>query len=236
MTHPIPLRRSRLRVLAAFCGVGGDTAGYQAAGCHVTGVDCRPQPRYIGDEFYWGDAIEFIRRYGHEYDLIHAGPPCQYDCTLTAGTNAAKRGSYPNLLAPTRAALESTGRPYVIEQPPGRASRRMRIDVTLCGEMFGLGVIRHRNFELGGWSTPRPAHLEHRGRVAGMRHGVWYEGPYFAVYGEGGGKGSVPQWQRAMGIGWTDVRKEIAEAIPPAYGQWLATRYLTTVAALEVAA
>ena len=235
MTIPVrPLRR-RLRVLAAFCGVGGDTAGYQAAGCHVTGVDRRPQPRYVGDEFYWGDAIEFIRRNGHEYDLIHAGPPCQYDCTLTAGTNAAKRGSYPNLLAPTRAALESTGRPYVIEQPPGRASRRMRIDVTLCGEMFGLAVIRHRNFELGGWTTQRPTHVPHRGRVAGMRHGRWYEGPYFAVYGEGGGKGTVPQWQQAMGIGWTGVRKEIAEAIPPAYGHWLATRYLATMA-LEVAA
>ena len=108
--------------------------------------------------------------------------------------------------------------------------------MTLCGEMFGLGVIRHRNFELGGWHTTRPTHLEHRGRVAGMRHGVWYEGPYFAVYGQGGGKGTVPQWQQAMGIGWTDVRKEIAEAIPPAYGQWLATRYLTTVAGLAVAA
>jgi DNA (cytosine-5)-methyltransferase 1 len=37
------------------------------------------------------------------------------------------------------------------------------------------------------------------------------------VYGEGGGKGSVPEWQAAMGIGWTDDRKSLAEAIPPAY-------------------
>jgi hypothetical protein len=214
----------KYRVLAAYCGVGGDTAGYQQAGFHVTGVDLTPQPRYCGNEFIQGDAIEFIKAHGSEYDLIHAGPPCQHDCTLTAGTNRGKF-TYPDLLEPTREALESTGRPYVIEQPPGRASKRMRVDVTLCGEMFGLAVIRHRNFELGGWSVARPKHKPHRGRVAGMRHGQWFTGPYFAVYGEGGGKGTVAQWQAAMGIGWTDVRREIAEAIPPAYGRWLGGQF-----------
>jgi hypothetical protein len=223
-----------MRVLAAFCGIGGDTAGYQALGCHVTGVDMRPLERYCGDEFYWGDAIEFIRRRGHEYDLIHAGPPCQFDCTLTAGTNAGKF-SYPNLLVPTRDALESTGRPYVLEQPPGRASRRMRVDLTLCGEMFGLGVVRHRNFELGGWTAAKPQHIKHRGRVAGMRHGEWFEGPYFAVYGNGGGKGTVAQWQQAMGIDWTNVRKEIAEAIPPAYTRYIGEQFLAQHQAAEAA-
>ena len=42
-----------------------------------------------------------------------------------------------------------------------------------------------------------------------------------AVYGDGGGKGTVAQWQQAMGIDWTGNRKSIAEAIPPAY-----TRYI----------
>ncbi len=216
----------QFKVLAAFCGVGGDTAGYRKTGAHVTGVDMQPLKRYCGDAFHQGDAIEFIRRYGHTFDLIHAGPPCQFDCTLTAGTNASRRSGYPDLLNPTRDALESTGVPYVIEQPPGRASKRMRVDVTLCGEMFGLGVIRHRNFELGGWSTEKPKHLPHRGRVAGMRHGQWFTGPYFAVYGDGGGKGTVAQWQEAMGINWTDVRKEIAEAIPPAYAEWIGRAFL----------
>ena len=83
--------------------------------------------------------------------------------------------------------------------------------------MFGLGVIRHRYFELSGFLAPQPKHRKHRGRVAGYRHGQWYEGPYVAVYGDGGGKGTVPEWQTAMGIDWTDDRKSIAEAIPPAY-------------------
>lgn len=227
MTGPVQLPiPNGMRVLAAFCGVGGCTRGYQEAGFHVTGVDINPQPRYIGDEFVQGDAIEYIREHGHLFNLIHAGPPCQYDCTLTAGTNASRRDQYPNLLAPTRDALEATGTPYVIEQPPGRASKRMRVDVKLCGEMFGLRVIRHRNMELGGWTTPRPTHVKHRGRVAGMRHSENFAGPYFAVYGNGGGKGTVQDWQHAMGIGWTDVRKEIAEAIPPAYSQWLGARFL----------
>ena len=214
-------------LLAAFCGVGGCTKGYQDVGFRVTGVDIAPQPRYCGDDFVQDDAVSFIRQHGHEFDFIHAGPPCQHDCTLTAGTNAGKGKSYPDLLEPTRDALVSTGRPFVIEQPPGRASRRMSVDVTLCGEMFGLAVIRHRNFELNGWSAEQPAHLKHRGRVAGMRHGEWFEGPYFAVYGEGGGKGSVTQWQQAMGIDWTDVRKEIAEAIPPAYARFLGRAWLS---------
>jgi len=53
------------------------------------------------------------------------------------------------------------------------------------------------------------------------------------VYGDGGGKGSVPEWQTAMGIDWTDVRVEIAEAIPPAYSQYVGGQLLQ---ALEVAA
>lgn len=109
-----------------------------------------------------------------------------------------------------------------------------RRDLTLCGEMFGLGVIRHRYFELGGWSMSAPAHKAHRGRVAGWRHGEYFDGPYFAVYGEGGGKGTVAQWQTAMGIDWTDDRRELAEAIPPAYGEFIGNgliEHLTAVAA-----
>jgi DNA (cytosine-5)-methyltransferase 1 len=87
--------------------------------------------------------------------------------------------------------------------------------------MFGLEVIRHRYFELSGWTMQPPAHKPHRGRVAGYRHGEWFTGPYFAVYGDGGGKGTVAEWQRAMGIDWTTNRKNIAEAIPPAYAEFV---------------
>jgi hypothetical protein len=220
---------ARPSVLAAFCGVGGDSVGWDAAGFTVRGVDHSLQPDYPFTS-HLGDAVSFIYSSGRHFDLITAGPPCQHDNMLTAGTNAG-RFDYPDLLIPTLRALQWTGRPWVLEQPPGLATARMRDlvgqpDLTLCGEMFGLGVLRHRNFWLSGVRVPKPAHKPHRGRVAGMRHGEWFEGPYFAVYGEGGGKGTVAQWQKAMGIDWTENRKSIAEAIPPAYAQFIGSHVL----------
>ncbi|MFJ5922545.1 DNA methylase [Kitasatospora sp. NPDC092948] len=208
-----------LRVLDAFSCAGGAGTGYALAGFDVTGIDIDPQPNYP-HRFVQGDAVRFIREHGAEFDLIHASPPCQYDCTLTAGTNQHRRGLHQDLLDPTRTALESTGRPWVIEQPSGRASRRIRADLVLCGEMFGLRVIRHRLFELGGWTATGPAHVPHRGLTIGYRHGRYVspeQGRYFQVYGNGGGKGTVTEWQDAMGIHWTADRRELAEAIPPAY-------------------
>jgi hypothetical protein len=206
--------------LDAFCGVGGSTRGLQLAGFRVVGVDIAEQPDYCGDEFVQGDAVEFIWEQGHKFDLIAGSPPCQAGCTLTAGTNQDKADKYPQLIPDTREAMQSTGRPWIIENPPGRAP--MRRDLMLCGEMFGLAVIRHRIFE-SPWAhmVEQPRHIKHRGRVAGMRHGEWFEGPYFQVYGDGGGKGTVAQWRQAMGIDWTWNRKSIAEAIPPAYMEYI---------------
>lgn len=210
-------------VLDLFAGVGGAGRGYARAGFSVHGVDHVAQPDNPYS-FRLMDALEYAYVYAAQIrdtvDLIHASPPCQRKCTLTAGTNAHLAEKYPDLYPQTKALLEEIGLPYVIENPSSRP------DVVLCGEMFGLRVIRHRKFELGGWETEAPKHINHRGRVAGMRHGVWYEGPYFAVYGEGGGKGSVAQWQHAMGIHWTDNRKSIAEAIPPAYTEYIGRQFL----------
>ena len=203
-------------LLDLFCGAGGAARGYQQAGFHVVGVDINPQPNYAGDEFYQRDAIEQLARFGGNYDAIHASPPCQTHSALTKGNRKRDGWSdeHRDFVAVTRALLEHTGKPYVIENVQGSTVRR---DLTLCGEMFGLGVIRHRYFELGGWTMPQPAHVKHRGRVAGWRHGEYFDGPYFAVYGDGGGKGTVEQWQTAMGIDWTADRHELAEAIPPAF-------------------
>ncbi|MGW4640775.1 hypothetical protein ACWEN6_19735 [Sphaerisporangium sp. NPDC004334] len=203
-----------LRVLDGCCCAGGAAMGYHLAGFEVTGVDITPQPNYPFT-FHQADVVEFVRAHGHEFDLIHVSPPCQADCTLTAGTNQGR--TYPRLLPAVRAALHHTGRPWVIEQPIGRAD--MRRDLLLCGLMFNhLKVFRHRQFELHGITVPQPAHPTHRGhRVRGWRHGAYHDGDMVAVYGDGGGKGSITEWQTAMGITWTDVRREIAEAIPPAY-------------------
>ena len=219
-----------MRLLDLFCGVGGATRGYQQAGFHVTGIDIAPQPDYIGDTFHQGDALTYLAGHWREYDAIHASPPCQASSALTKGTNQGR--VYVNLIPATRELFAQIPLPTVIENVPGSDLRR---DLTLCGEMFGLGVIRHRYFELGGWTMPHPTHRPHRGRVAGYRHGEWFDGPYFAVYGEGGGKGTVPQWQQAMGIDWTNNRKSIAEAIPPAYTEHIGQQ-LAAHLAMEAAA
>lgn len=195
--------------------------GYHRAGfTEIVGVDIDPQPNYPY-AFVQADALEYVREHGHEFDFIHASPPCQSSTALTKGTNKDKF-EYPDLIPQTREALEATGKPYCIENVQQADVRR---DLTLCGEYFGLRVIRHRWFEMN-WPVEQPPHLKHRGRVAGLRHGVWYEGPYFAVYGRGGGKGSPQQWQDAMGIHWTHLQRELAEMLPPAYCQYIGEQWL----------
>lgn len=240
---------SRPKILDLFSCAGGAGMGYSRAGFDVFGVDIDPQPNYPF-AFREDDALKVLRmllagrlerfteRGTHrgpleglrlsDFDAIHASPPCQGYTALAA----VHGNEWPKLYEPVKELLEETDLPYVIENVQGSPVRR---DLTLCGEMFGLGVIRHRYFELGGWSAEQPAHQSHRGRVAGWRHGEYFDGPYFAVYGEGGGKGSVEQWQKAMGIDWTNVRREIAEAIPPAYTEHIGTQLLAHIRS-EVAA
>lgn len=217
---------SRPVLLDLFCCAGGAAMGYHRAGFEIVGVDVVDQPNYPF-EFVKADAIEAALAVGLLADVIHASPPCQAHTTLAKGNNG-NTDAYPDLIDATRAVLIATGKPYVIENVP---SAPLLDPITLCGEMFGLGVIRHRLFE-SNVMLMQPAHQPHRGRVAGWRHGQRYDGPYVAVYGDGGGKGSVTEWQAAMGIDWTDVRHEIAEAIPPAFTEFIGVQLL----ALKVAA
>lgn len=222
----------RPRLLDLYSGAGGAGMGYHLAGFCVTGVDLAPQPRYPF-RFVRADALRVLRLvlrgYLQPFAAVHASPPCQNETTLTKG-NRGRDGwtdDHRPMIPATRELLEQLGVPYVIENVQSAPVRR---DVVLCGEMFGLAVIRHRVFELGGWSMPQPRHLPHRGRVAGWRHGEYHAGPYFAVYGDGGGKGSVAQWQRAMGIDWTGSRLELAEAIPPSYSRAIGVALLDHLA------
>ena len=211
---------SKLRILDAFCCAGGAGMGYHRAGFEVVGVDIEPQPDYPF-EFVQADALEYlVANYG-DFDAIHASPPCQASATLTKGTNKGRE--YVNLIPQTRAVLGQLAMPSVMENVPGSDLRR---DLVLCGEMFGLGVIRHRYFELQNWSAEQPEHVTHRGRVSGWRHGGWFDGPYFAVYGDGGSRGTIEQWQQAMGIDWVSDRKHLAEAIPPAYTEFIGAQLM----------
>ncbi|MFI1485705.1 SAM-dependent methyltransferase [Streptomyces sp. NPDC020747] len=218
-----------LTVLDTFCCAGGMGMGYYLAGFDVVGVDINPQPNYPFP-FIQGDAIEYIRAHGHEYDLIHGSPPCQDFSNL----NAYNKKSYPRLIAPTREAMVATGRPYVIENVE-EAARELIDPVTLCGPMFDLIVYRHRVFETN-WDLAVPAHPKHVARC--MRNGYLPtpEKPFMSIHG---GKHSK-KWQRAacdaMGMPWIKVPedarmeriqlgiREVCEAIPPKFAQWIGER------------
>ncbi len=209
----------RPRLLDLYCGAGGAAAGYDRAGFDVIGVDNKPQPRYPF-EFHQGDALTgpLMREFWEGtlgIDAIHASPPCQAYSSLTAGTNKGRE--YPDLIAPTRALLETTGLPYVIENVPGAP---LHDPVLLCGSMFGLGVRRHRGFETN-WPLMRPEcqHEAMPRRYQVFRHGAKYMSRYAPVYGSGGGK-EMAQWADAMGIDWM-THTEMAEAIPPAFTEFV---------------
>ncbi len=215
------------RLLDLFCCAGGAAMGYHRAGFDVVGVDIKPMPRYPFT-FVQGDALEYLAAHGAEFDAIHASPPCQ--AYMDTNKNGAKSSNHPRLIEPTRKLLEQIGRPHVIENvhlAPLRAS------LLLCGTMFGLRVIRHRYFELS-FGAPLTMSCYHWGQVA--------NGEFIGVYAFGGrghrhGKGmrdgppmaaQVTKAQ-AMGIDWM-VEKELNEAIPPAYTEFIGLYLLQQVA------
>jgi DNA (cytosine-5)-methyltransferase 1 len=194
---------SRPRLLDLFCCEGGAGTGYDRAGFEVVGVDIAAQPRYPF-EFHQGDALEFVKEHGHEFDAIHASPPCQ------AFTRAWKlrQNEHPDLIAPTRDALDATGLPYIIENVPGAP---LVAPVELCGAMFGLRTYRHRQFESNRPLTA-PDHAPHRVPTRKMGRAP-AEGDFIHVVGNFSG---VAYARQVMGMPWAS-RDGLREAIPPAY-------------------
>jgi DNA (cytosine-5)-methyltransferase 1 len=199
--------------------------GYHRAGFDVVGVDLTPQPRYPF-EFVQADALEYVAGHGHEFDVIHASPPCQrYSITANAHTV-----EHPDLLEPTREALKATGRPYIIENVEGAPL----IDpVVLCGSMFGLrapdvdGVElrmeRHRLFETSFPVPLAPAPCFHDAApVGGSYKGSRHRKPEHRDNPgrRGGYTPHVTVRGALMGIDWMNEH-ELAQAIPPAYTEWL---------------
>lgn len=200
-----------MRLLDLCCGAGGAGGGYLRAGFEVTGVDTVAQPDYPG-AFVQADALTYLAEHGHEFDAVHASPPCQASSTLTKGTNNLI-ATHADEIGVYRRHLRALDVPYVIENV---VTASLRPDLMLCGTMFDLMVLRHRVFEA---SVPitQPKHPRHNGRVSGWRHGRLIRGSYLGVWGQGGYKGTVEQWQDGLGTPWITTRKGLANAIPPAY-------------------
>lgn len=214
------------RLLDLFCGAGGAGKGYADAGFEVVGVDLQPQPRYPF-EFHQADAMTFPL---DGFDVIHASPPCQAYSALSWHPQN-RHIEYPDLIAPTRERLVATGVPYTIENVP---KAPLQHPIQLCGSSFGLGVRRHRLFETNWTVMSMPcAHGRQRKQFDIWRHGEWVKSAFVPVYGTGGGK-AAEEWPEAMGIDWM-TRDEMAEAIPPAYTEFLGEQLMRHLAYEEAA-
>ena len=203
--HPLAME---MIALDLFCGAGGASMGLHRAGFDVVGVDIAPMPEYPF-AFVQGDACRPPVRLDR-FDLIWASPPCQaHSIAARRWKNAGK--DYPDRVAETRALLESSGVPFVMENVPGAPLRK---DLILSGGMFGRNVQRDRIFELHGFRAEQPkrrAHLE----------------PLCTVAGHGGNSRSyrVADWQDAMGIDWMS-KERLCQAVPPDYSEYIARAFL----------
>lgn len=205
------------RLLDLFCGGGGAAMGYYRAGFDVTGVDITPQPKYPFD-FIQHDALDYAQAKGYLFDVIHASPPCQAYSTITPDQSKHK-----DLIADTRNLIAGLTRGYVIENVPG--APLIQPYVMLCGTMFDLLIERHRHFECFPpiLFAPRPCWhvrkvVKHGRKPDRDRH-------YAAVTGH---FSDVEFAKQAMGIHWLG-QKGLAQAIPPAYTQWIGNQILKAI-------
>ena len=207
-----------MRLLDLFCGAGGAGMGYHRAGFEVVGVDINPQPHYPF-EFHQADALEYLAAHGHEFDAIHASPPCQ-GYTRKPKNWGRKRVSeivHPDLLDETRELLKHTGKPYVLENVPGSP---IRAQLFLCGSMFGLKIQKHRYFESNIALPFAPATCNHVGLF-----NPW----------EGEGR-TADKFREAQGTPWipagggasrkAGVTGDLYNAIPPAYTEFIGRQLL----------
>lgn len=220
------------RLLDLYCGEGGAAQGYARAGFEVVGVDTFEgfsQSRYPFQS-HRADALEYLAAHGHEFDVVHASPPCQH---ASAGTRGLDRSDYPRLIEPSRALLQSLGCTYVIENVRGADL----IDpIELCGCMFDLTsrdddgeelhLRRARRFEA---SVPlgHPRAHDHQGQrwVAGSYGGARRDKHIARQVRHGGYVPAKPVQQALLGIDWMSERG-MHQSVPPAYTEWIGRRLI----------
>jgi DNA (cytosine-5)-methyltransferase 1 len=238
MTERGEVTRER-KALDLFCKAGGASMGLYQAGFDVTGVDIEPQSNYPF-RFEQADAMsfplatcEFIggsqdhypeicdrcgKPWKHadhrSYDFIWASPPCQAHTRL----NGINGNQYRDYIPQLRERLDQSGIPYVIENVMGAPLKSPAI---LCGSMFGLRVWRHRLIE---HSFPLAALTCRHSEFPNPIDVTGTGGPCSKRTTPGGGFHNKPknldEAQAAMGIDWM-TRKELSQAIPPAYSKYI---------------
>lgn len=206
-----------MRALDLFCCCGGATKGLHDAGLEVTGVDIRDNHEYTG-EFIHSDVfnldIDFIRK----FDLIWASPPCQqFSISSRHWINVGYRFD-GDMIDVTRELLRKAGKPFVIENVVGSPLRK---DLRLCGEMFGLRVVRHRIFEIHGFTVLQPKHIKHKPPID-YNHS-WYVN--MAGHGCKSYSFKMDDWKNAIGIQHINKKEHLTQAVPPKYAEYIARAF-----------
>lgn len=221
-----------MKALDLCCCGGGAARGYAQAGFQVLGVDIDPQPNYPF-EFVRGEALEYLRHQNLKpFDIIHVSPPCQgYSTAVSSRASRYVRTlgkDEPRLIAPLRALLEESGKPYVIENVMG-ARKELRVGLTLCGSMFGLPIARHRIFETN-WPIAQPMHARCSGVAKRFSEAMGWEYRDMSVTGKGRRKGTTERWKQIMGIEGNMTQHQLSEALPPAYTRYIGQQFLSFLA------
>ena len=217
-------------LLDLFCCAGGAATGYHRAGFDVVGVDISPQPNYPF-EFHEADALTFPL---DGFDAIHASPPCQ-DHSATKDFGGDHGTGW--MLAATLDRLRGLSLPWVVENVATAALARQddlfgANGLVLCGCMFAElrgQLYEDRLFETS-FGIAQPRHRLHKwpqtkmGRPPVPGECMQLTG-HFTDADEG---------RRRIGMPWA-TRDEVAQAIPPAYTEYIGAQLLTAIKAGDAA-
>jgi DNA (cytosine-5)-methyltransferase 1 len=203
--------------------------GYHQAGFRVVGVDIKPQPRFPF-EFIQADVRDIDPRWiAENFDAAHASPPCQFGTELNSD-----KSRHVNLIPATRAILDASGLPYVIENVRAVAAAGHLINpVSLFGTMFDCHMVtsagqrfvlsRERAFETN-WPLVAPNDPGAEGSPIANVFGGHLRSRSKA-YRTGNGTGRTRDFigedkpalaRQLMGMPWATMMG-MSEAVPPAF-------------------
>ena len=143
--------------------------------------------------------------------------PCQ---RFSKSVTIENRKKHPDYIFGTRERLTKSRKPFVIENVPRSP---LLNPVMLCGTSFNLGVARHRLFESNFPIRSLPCNHE---KYEPKYPPAWNRKNKLRFVNAGlsprrmDSMSAHKEAAKAMGIDWMN-RKELSEAIPPAYSEWI---------------
>ena len=218
--------------LDLYSGAGGAAIGLKRAGFYVIGFDIKRPSAYAGDEFVKADVHDLPIKDIKKADFIWASPPCQaFSVMKNMRRDKTQNERYPNLIPYTRDLL-STHAYTAIENVP---KAPIRPDVVLTGVSMGLPYIyRKRIFELSFLCLhPPPQRVKpeywKQCKAISITNGSTSKTQHYRRVASGlPGKPTTEECKAVMGIPpkYVFTRREISEAIPPAYSEYIAKEAL----------